>query len=164
MEVTPERMTNWILMAAMAGATTIAAVSTVGAHQTPAPAGTPPASAAPGRSTWDGVYTDAQAERGQQLYTTHCASCHRESLEGEGPATPLSGPGFLANWNGLTMGAMVERTRTTMPFNQPGTLSRQQVADVLAFVLRANKFPAGQTELPRQSDALEQIKFVAARP
>jgi quinoprotein glucose dehydrogenase len=156
-------MTNYILIGAFAATTTIAAAATVGAHQAASPAANP-SPATSGRSNWDGVYTDAQADRGKQLYTDHCAACHRDSLEGDGPATPLSGPGFLANWNGLTMGAMLDRTQTTMPFNQPGTLSRQQVADVLAFVLRANKFPSGQTELPRQSEVLEQVKFLASKP
>jgi mono/diheme cytochrome c family protein len=161
-------MATCLLVAALVGGTTIGAVFTAGARQSspapPAASTTAPAAGAQGRSTWDGVYTEAQAKRGEELYTAHCASCHRDSLDGEGPAKPLIGPSFLDNWNGLTMGAMAERTRTTMPFNQPATLSRQQIVDVLAFMLRVNKFPAGGTELPRQNDMLEQIKFLAIKP
>ena len=123
--------------------------------------------AAPGaapRSVWDGVYTKAQAERGKELYATHCLACHGESLEGNGPAKALSGAEFAANWNGITMDAMLDRTRTSMPLDKPGTLSRQQVADLLAFVLSANKFPAGEDELPRQAEVLTQITFLSTRP
>jgi quinoprotein glucose dehydrogenase len=113
---------------------------------------------------WDGVYTEEQAGRGKELYSTHCLACHGDTLEGNGPVRPLTGPDFAANWNGLTMGDMLERTRTSMPMDKPGTLSRQQVADVLAFVLSANKLPAGKSELPRQSELLSTIKFLAQKP
>jgi mono/diheme cytochrome c family protein len=62
------------------------------------------------------------------------------------------------------MGDLLDRTRTTMPMNKPGTLSRQQIADLLAFVLNVNKFPAGTAELPRQAELLAQITFLATKP
>ena len=43
---------------------------------------------------------------------------------------PLIGGGFTANWNDLNVGDLYERIRTTMPLDKPGTLSRQQNADV----------------------------------
>jgi len=64
----------------------------------------------------------------------------------------------------VSMGAMVDRTKTSMPMSNPGSLSRQQVADVLAFVLSENKFPAGEAELPRQAEILNQIGFLATKP
>jgi quinoprotein glucose dehydrogenase len=118
----------------------------------------------PSRSVWDGVYTEAQAKRGKELYGLHCLTCHGESLEGGGPAKPLVGPEFGANWNGLTMGDLLERTRVSMPLDKPGTLSRAQLADVLSFVLSANKFPAGDVELPRQPEMLSQITFLTTKP
>ena len=124
---------------------------------------TPPSSSA-ARSVWDGVYTKAQAERGRELYAAHCLACHGESLEGNGPVRALSGPEFAANWNGVSMGAMLDRTRNTMPLAKPGSLSRAQVADLLAFVLSSNKFPAGETELPRQAEVLNQITFLSTKP
>jgi S-disulfanyl-L-cysteine oxidoreductase SoxD len=139
------------------GLTAIVSWSAAGAPQQAA-AGTSP------RSVWDGVYTKQQAERGIELYATHCRSCHGESLEGNGPAQPLAGPVFTANWDGVSMGDMLERTRTSMPIDKPGSLSRQQVADVLAFVLSANKLPAGEVELPRQAEILNQIRFLATKP
>ena len=139
------------------------------------PAGTPPAGAAgparaavaaraAARSVWDGVYTKEQAARGDQLYAVHCRECHGESLEGSGPAHALSGPVFTSNWDGVSLGDMLDRTRTSMPLNKPGTLSRQQIADVLAFLLSANKMPSGEAELPRQAEVLNQITFLATRP
>ena len=98
------------------------------------------------------------------MYATHCLACHGETLEGSGPAQPLAGPVFTANWDGVSMGDMLERTRSSMPMDKPGTLSRQQIADVLAFVLSANKFPVGEVELPRQTEILNQVRFMATRP
>ena len=116
-----------------------------------------------GKTVWDGVYTVAQAARGEKVYAAKCVKCHQESLLGDGTATALTGPGFAANWDGVLMGEMVDRTRSTMPDDDPGTLSRQQVADAIAFVLKFNKFPAGETELPTQAEVLNQIKFVATK-
>lgn len=116
-----------------------------------------------GRTVWDGVFTEAQAKRGEKVYAAKCVNCHLDTFLGDGTATALTGPGFLANWDGVLIGEMVDRTRSTMPDDDPGTLSRQQVADVLAFVLKFNKFPAGETELPTQAEALNQITFVATK-
>ncbi len=116
------------------------------------------------RSVWDGVYTEAQARRGEALYRQDCASCHGVTLEGIETAGPLNGARFTANWNGVTVGDMQERVRVSMPNDRPGTLSRQQTADVLAYVFSVNRFPAGKTELARQTELLKQIKFEATKP
>ena len=98
-------------------------------------------------SVWDGVYTDKQAKRGTPLYSQFCASCHGPDLTGGEMAPALAGADFSSNWNGLTLGDLFERMRTSMPQNDPGGLSRQQNADILAYMLSSNKFPAGTTEL-----------------
>jgi mono/diheme cytochrome c family protein len=116
------------------------------------------------RSVWDGVYTEAQAKRGSAVYHQHCASCHGPLLEGGETAGPLVGPVFLSNWNGVSVGDMFERTRMSMPQDKPGTISRQNMADVLAFVFSQNKFPEGKTELARQAEMLKQIRFEAVKP
>jgi mono/diheme cytochrome c family protein len=118
----------------------------------------------PGRSVWDGVYTEEQAKRGEALYEKQCAACHGDKLAGRESAPPLTGGAFLANWNGLPLSDLFERVRRTMPQNAPGKLSRQQNADILAYVLSFNKFPAGQTELYRQAEMLREIRFEAAKP
>jgi quinoprotein glucose dehydrogenase len=116
------------------------------------------------RSVWDGVYTQEQAERGRSLYGQHCESCHGDTLTGGEVAPPLAGGNFLANWDGLTVGDLFERIRRSMPQDDPGRLSRQQNADVLAYLLSFNKFPAGKTELPRDTELLKQIRIEATKP
>ena len=116
------------------------------------------------RSVWDGVYTEAQAKRGEDIYKRSCVSCHGVALEGIEQAGPLAGARFTANWNGVTVGDLLERVKISMPNDKPGTLSRQQTADVLAYVFSFNRFPAGKAELARQTEILKQIKFEATKP
>ena len=116
------------------------------------------------RSVWDGVYTEDQAKRGADVYKTKCASCHGDRLTGGESASPLTGGTFLSNWNGLSLGDLFERIRITMPQDHPGKLTRQHIADVLAFMLDMNKFPAGKTELSHQVEFLKEIRFEATRP
>lgn len=118
----------------------------------------------PTRSVWDGVYTQDQATRGQALYNKECMSCHGQALSGGEQAPPLSGGAFTANWNGLTVGDLFERIRVSMPDGRPGTLSRQTNADILAYILAGNTFPAGKTELAKETELLKQIKFEAVKP
>ena len=119
----------------------------------------------PARTVWDGVYTEAQAKRGEEIYFERCARCHGPTLMGgTDGAGPLTGPTFNGNWNGVALGSMVDRMRMTMPLDKPGTLSRQQTADVLTYILSVNKFPAGKEELSRTAEILNQIQFKASRP
>jgi S-disulfanyl-L-cysteine oxidoreductase SoxD len=111
------------------------------------------------RSVWDGVYTEDQADRGRPLYNQHCASCHADTLMGGEMSPPLVGGEFMSNWNGLTLGDLFERIRTSMPQNKPGTLSREVNADITAYILSVNKFPAGKTELPRAAEFLREIRI-----
>lgn len=116
------------------------------------------------RSVWDGVYTEEQAKRGEAVYHKECAACHGDMLTGGESAPPLTGGAFQSNWNGLTLGDLFERIRKTMPQTKPGSLTRQQNADVLAFMLSINKFPAGKTELYRQAEMLKEIRFETKKP
>jgi mono/diheme cytochrome c family protein len=112
------------------------------------------------KTVWEGIYTDEQATRGEALYGEHCVRCHGATLQGNGEgAQPLIGATFKATWNGVSIGALFDRIRLSMPQDKPGTMTRQQVADLLAFILRANKFPAGKDELARQTDLLNAIVF-----
>src|SRR5882757_8548364 len=108
----------------------------------------------PTKSIWDGVYSDAQATRGKALYSQECASCHGGELTGGEMAPPLAGGEFMAGWDGLTIGDLFERVRISMPQN----------ADILSFMFSANKFPAGQAELPKEAGILKQIKFEVKKP
>jgi|SRR5580700_3545476 len=116
------------------------------------------------KSVWDGVFTEEQARRGENISKEECVRCHGQGLSGGEEAPPLAGAGFVANWNGSTMGDLFERIRISMPTDAPGRLTRQENADVLAYILSLNKFPAGKSELDRQSEVLKQIKFVASKP
>ena len=116
------------------------------------------------RSVWDGVYTAEQARRGQARYTEICASCHGETLAGGESAPPLAGGEFLSNWNTLTVGDLFDRTRATMPQNKPASLSREANAEIMAFLLSANQFPAGKEALPQNSEVLKEIRIEAVKP
>jgi len=113
------------------------------------------------RTVWDGVYNEEQAQRGRAIFLDQCSNCHGRDLEGADMTPPLTGGAFMANWDGLTLGDLADRIRVSMPLNSPGTLSRQQTADVVAYILRFDQFPAGKEELPREVPALKQILFKA---
>ena len=114
------------------------------------------------RSTWDGVYTAEQAARGDALWLDRCAKCHSTDMSG-GDAPSLVGGEFSGDWNGLPLGDLADRVRLTMPQDDPQTLSREQAADLVAAVLRANHMPPGQIDLPAQTDSLRQIKYLAKK-
>src|SRR5262245_63422289 len=101
--------------------------------------------AQPSKSVWDGVYTEAQAKRGAPLYSEHCASCHGSELMGGEMAPPLASGDFLSGWDGLTVGDLFERIRISMHQNAPGSLSGQEKADILAFMVGASEFSMGST-------------------
>jgi mono/diheme cytochrome c family protein len=108
--------------------------------------GSLPLAAGQSRSVTAGVYSAAQAARGEEVYRAQCGNCHGRALDGAiGP--PLAGQEFLANWSGRSLADLVDRIQKTMPFEQPGTLSGAQSADVTAYLLQAGKFPSGSTEL-----------------
>ena len=106
--------------------------------------------AQPVRTIWDGVYNEAQAARGEQLYAAHCSRCHGNTLAGMEAAPALTGTTFYSNWEGETLQALFDRIRTSMPPDKPGSVSRAQIADILAHVLRVGGFPAGQMPLDAQ--------------
>jgi mono/diheme cytochrome c family protein len=114
-------------------------------------------------SVWEGVFTEAQSTRGQATYQSECAGCHGTSLEGGDMTPPLVGGTFTSNWNDLTLGDLFERIRVTMPLDKPGRLTRQQNADVIAYLLKSNAWPPGATELPAEAGALKQIKIMATK-
>jgi mono/diheme cytochrome c family protein len=111
------------------------------------------------RSVWDGVYTDAQAKRGEALFAENCVTCHGPGLEGDGEAPPLSGGEPFWAWNGKPLTALFDKIHKEMPHNKPGTLSPEASADLLAYVLQFDKFPAGASELPHDSAAMNQIRY-----
>lgn len=115
------------------------------------------------RTVKDGVYTAAQATRGAALFQMRCALCHGDKLEGAaGP--PLVGDVFLSAHDKQPIADLFGKIRATMPADAPGTFDAAQVADLIAFILQANNFQAGTTDLPTTDAGLTQIAVVALNP
>ena len=111
------------------------------------------------KTTKDGVYADAQASRGEGLYGQQCAACHSGDLSGSG-APPLAGTDFLGSWDKTPVADLVEKIATSMPSSSPGSLSRDQATDLVAFILKSNKFPAGSGDLASDAPTLRTINIV----
>jgi hypothetical protein len=116
------------------------------------------------RTVWDGVFTQKQADRGSDLYTARCSECHLSTLMGSDMTPPLVGGDFLSNWTDSTLGDLFERIRKTMPMNNPGSVPRDAIPDILAYILSVNKFPVGEMELPRDTQLLKKIRIEATKP
>lgn len=99
----------------------------------------------------DGIYTQAQANRGKEVYEVECALCH-------GPRE-FTGTAFLRRWSNMPVGSLFVHIQNTMPQSAPGILTPRQTADVVAYVLSLNGFPAGNTELPSAPEELSRIRF-----
>jgi mono/diheme cytochrome c family protein len=115
----------------------------------------------PGSKTiWDGVFTDQQAQRGQQVYQRACAACHLDSLQGDAVSPPLTGSGFLARFSGQSAHEMVQNLRASMPQNAPDSLGDRAYIDLVSYLLKANGSKTGALELPLDVAELEKIAVV----
>ena len=108
-------------------------------------------------SVWDGVYTEAQAKRGEATYLEKCARCHRDDLSGEEMSPALVGMAFSFRWRDLSVNDIFTSLRSTMPPESPRSLSDQAYVDVVAFLLNANNYPAANYELEPDPTALAEI-------
>ena len=118
------------------------------------------------RTTWDGVYTEAQAERGRERYRALCGYCHRDDLSGGGSeagAPALRGPFFLNQWRDRPLVDLFVTIGTTMPQQNPDSLRAQTVIDIVSYLLRQNGMPAADAELPPRLGPLRDI-VLSARP
>lgn len=113
------------------------------------------------RSVKDGVYTEAQALRGEASYRTHCVECHGEDLRGAHMTPSMVGIGFAFRWRDRHLYDFYEGMRTTMPQSAPGGLSADVYADLVAFILARNGYPAGEAALPSEADAMRGIVIEA---
>ncbi|MFI5311505.1 MAG: c-type cytochrome [Gemmatimonadales bacterium] len=116
------------------------------------------------RTVWDSVYSEEQAARGEALFKDKCSRCHGEAMQGIDDAPPLAGKEFMIGWVGKSVGALFERINSSMPSDDPGTLSKAQIGDAVAYILKFSAFPAGKTDLPTDGDALKEIQIVGAKP
>ena len=115
-------------------------------------------------TVWDGAYTEEQAKRGKLAYEQGCAECHGPALEGDDMSPPLVGSDFLWAWDGLSLGDLFERIRISMPDGKANSMSRQEKADSLAYLLMMNEMPPGDEELAPQAANLNPIAFKALKP
>jgi len=106
-------------------------------------------------STLNGVYTDEQASRGKDVYAGSCRSCH----------TPASHTGATFNkwWRGKHLSDLFVYVSTRMPKNDPGSLAPEDVADVMAYLLKMNAMPVGKEELSADADSLKKIRIETKR-
>jgi quinoprotein glucose dehydrogenase len=117
------------------------------------------------RSAKDGVFTTAQADAGKAVYAGQCASCHG-TMAGVTPdmAPLLNDHVFQDTWKDRSVGDLFERIRTTMPQNGPGTLSPRHTSEIVAYILSANRLPAGESALSEDVETLKQIRMDVAEP
>ena len=113
----------------------------------PAVAAPPPAAAPATASTGNMFYTSSQASRGGGLFRDNCVSCHSSS--------EFRGSSFERRWTNRAVGDIYEFVLYSMPDDNPGGLPAQTYADIVAFMLELNDFPAGDTELPTSIDDLK---------
>ena len=119
----------------------------------------------PARSAKEGVYTTEQAGRGKSAYDEKCASCHG-SMESVTPdmAPLLNDSGFQNQWRERSLAQLFGRIRETMPQDKPNTLSPEETAALVAYILSGNQLPAGETALPIDLEILKEIRVDAGEP
>ena len=146
-----------ILGGASACSTAVVTAPPPAPAEAPPPAAAEPEPAASPTSVLDGIFTEAQAERGRVAYDAHCAECHGEGLGGGEMAPGLTGVAFRFRWRGLKVADIYESIESTMPPEEPETLGDQAYIDIVAFLLSANTYPAGDRELVADSKLLEGV-------
>jgi len=102
----------------------------------------------------EGLYTDAQAERGRQVFARTCASCHAETPGadvGQSYVPSILGETFSSRWTGSVVANLFDTVRQTMPDGAPNSLSAAEYADVTAYLLKLNEYSAGTRELDSES-------------
>ena len=128
---------SWVLFLALTGSALVTAQAT----QAP-------------RTVWDGVYTDAQAERATVVFSQSCSRCHTLASEGN---KPLTGTAFWEGYAQKSVGDLLTFVSTNMPNGSGGSLAADTYNDLVALILKSNGFPAGKTELAPETIAGVQI-------
>jgi len=98
-----------------------------------------------------GSYTEGQATRGKTAYDTYCASCHTTSFHTDEQ--------FRFNWFGRTVLDLFKTLRATMPEDNPGGLSDDEYARVIAYILKLNGFAAGADSLPSDTVTMKRLRI-----
>src|SRR5471030_427284 len=119
--------------------------------------------AEPTHSVWDSVYTDSQSVRGDSLYKATCAKCHGPELKGGDDGSPLTGDPFFVNWDGKPLVDLYNQIRNSMPPDNPKSIPRADVANIVAYLLAQNHFPSGGKVLTDDAERLSDIKIAKSR-
>lgn len=121
------------------------------------------AEAVKGKTVWDGVYSAAQAARGQAEYDANCSRCHGNTV---GTATPsLAGRDFLDRWREDNLQNLFLFIKGSMPPARPRNAPRTPLPDnsyldLVAYLLKGNSFPPGTAEL--KAETLEGVQIEEA--
>ena len=114
------------------------------------------------KSTANGVFSNEQAKRGETAYNANCVTCHGAELRSTDREVPhLSDKSFKFGWIGKTIAEKYEFVRDTMPPKEEHSLSDQVYLDIVTYILKFNKVPAGDQELKPNLDVLKQITIDA---
>ncbi len=103
----------------------------------------------------EGLYTEAQASRGETVFTRSCVICHADrpgEVAGQGDAPSLLGDAFRSRWANFPVANLFDTIRQTMPDGAPNSLSLSEYADLTAYLLKLNEYPSGARELTRESE------------
>ena len=119
----------------------------------------PAAQGGSARTVWDGVYSEPQAARGKVLSEAQCAYCHQSDLRGQGFAPALVDDAFTSRWQDGNLGDLFTIVKGTMPQDKPASLTDEEYGAIVAYLLQANRYPAGQQELRADPTALKDIVF-----
>jgi mono/diheme cytochrome c family protein len=103
------------------------------------------------RTTMAGVFTQAQANHGEETYMTICVACH--------PAGTYTGATFKTSWNGRPVSDLFSAIKERMPKNEPGSLSPEEAAQLVAYILKVNNLPTGKADLPAEVTPLKEIRI-----
>jgi mono/diheme cytochrome c family protein len=104
-----------------------------------------------GASTTNAIYSADQARRGEDSYMSLCVACH--------PAGTYSTEAFRTTWSGRSLADLFYLISETMPKTEPGSLSPQEYAQVIAYILKVNGVPAGKADIPADPERLKQIRI-----
>lgn len=94
------------------------------------------------------VFTAEQALLGAEVYRQNCQMCHHAGLQGDSFAATLAGSFFINRWAERPVLQLATFLKTQMPYGAGGSLSDEAYAQVIAFILDFNGYPAGETEFP----------------
>ena len=111
-------------------------------------------------TVWKGVYSEAQAFRGEKVADTTCIGCHGAGFGGGDSGPKLVGETFLADWSGKSVGELFDWIFEKMPEDAPRTLKKEDVGAVVAYILQVNKIPSGKQDLTLDAQMLSRIQIV----